>query len=114
MYKVSGGLHGVGLSVVNALSSKLMAEIRRDGHVFRQEYSRGKPITKLTKYGSSKKHGTLIRFWPDPEIFEDINYKSETVLKYLKEMAYLNKGLKIIYEDQRYKPPIVEEYKYKG
>ncbi|GAG73960.1 unnamed protein product, partial [marine sediment metagenome] len=91
-----------------------MAEIRRDGHVFRQEYSRGKPITKLTKYGSSKKHGTLIRFWPDPEIFEDINYKSETVLKYLKEMAYLNKGLKIIYEDQRHKPPIVEEYKYKG
>lgn len=114
VYKVSGGLHGVGLSVVNALSSKLIAEIRRDGHVFRQEYSRGKPITKLTKYGSSKKHGTMIRFWPDPEIFDGINYKSETILKYLKEMAYLNRGLGIVYRDERHKPPIVEEYKYKG
>jgi DNA gyrase subunit B len=114
VYKVSGGLHGVGLSVVNALSSKLIAEIRRDGCIFKQEYKKGKPITKLTKQGQSKKHGTMIRFWPDNEIFDDINFKSEKILKYLKEMAYLNRGLKIIFQDERPDPQIVEEYRFKG
>lgn len=114
VYKVSGGLHGVGLSVVNALSNKLIAEIRRDGYVFRQEYKKGKPITKLTKQGRSKKYGTMIRFWPDIEIFDDINFKSERILKYLKEMAYLNRGLKIIFQDERPDPQIVEEYRFKG
>jgi len=113
-YKVSGGLHGVGLSVVNALSNKLIAEIRRDGYIFKQEYKKGKPITKLTKQGRSKKHGTMIRFWPDIEIFDDINFKSERILKYLKEMAYLNRGLKIIFQDERPDPQIVEEYRFKG
>lgn len=114
VYKVSGGLHGVGLSVVNALSNKLIAEIRRDGYIFKQEYKKGKPITKLTKQGRSKKHGTVIRFWPDIEIFDDINFKSERILKYLKEMAYLNRGLKIIFQDERPDPQIVEEYRFKG
>ncbi|MCK4377121.1 MAG: DNA topoisomerase (ATP-hydrolyzing) subunit B, partial [Actinomycetia bacterium] len=114
VYKVSGGLHGVGLSVVNALSNKLIAEIRRDGYMFKQEYKKGKPITKLTKQGRSKKHGTVIRFWPDIEIFDDINFKSERILKYLKEMAYLNRGLKIIFQDERPDPQIVEEYRFKG
>ncbi len=114
VYKVSGGLHGVGLSVVNALSNKLIAEIRRDGYIFEQEYKKGKPITKLTKQGRSKKHGTVIRFWPDIEIFDDINFKSERILKYLKEMAYLNRGLKIIFQDERPDPQIVEEYRFKG
>lgn len=114
VYKVSGGLHGVGLSVVNALSNKLIAEIRRDGYIFKQEYKKGKPITKLTKQGRSKKHGTMIRFWPDIEIFDDINFKSEKILKYLKEMAYLNRGLKIIFQDERPDPQIVEEYRFKG
>lgn len=114
VYKVSGGLHGVGLSVVNALSNKLIAEIRRDGYIFKQEYKKGKPITKLTKQGRSKKHGTMIRFWPDIEIFDDINFKSERILKYLKEMAYLNRGLKIIFQDERPDPQIVEEYRFKG
>ncbi len=114
VYKVSGGLHGVGLSVVNALSNKLIAEIRRDGYIFKQEYKKGKSITKLTKQGRSKKHGTVIRFWPDIEIFDDINFKSERILKYLKEMAYLNRGLKIIFQDERPDPQIVEEYRFKG
>ena len=114
VYKVSGGLHGVGLSVVNALSNKLIAEIRRDGYIFKQEYKKGKPITKLTKQGRSKKHGTMIKFWPDIEIFDDINFKSERILKYLKEMAYLNRGLKIIFQDERPDPQIVEEYRFKG
>lgn len=114
VYKVSGGLHGVGLSVVNALSNKLIAEIRRDGYIFKQEYKKGKPITKLTKQGRSKKHGTMIRFWPDIEILDDINFKSERILKYLKEMAYLNRGLKIIFQDERPDPQIVEEYRFKG
>lgn len=114
VYKVSGGLHGVGLSVVNALSNKLIAEIRRDGYMFKQEYKKGKPITKLTKQGRSKKHGTVIRFWPDIEIFDDINFKSERILKYLKEMAYLNRGLKIIFQDERPDSQIVEEYRFKG
>jgi DNA gyrase subunit B len=114
VYKVSGGLHGVGLSVVNALSNKLIAEIRRDGCIFKQEYKVGKPTTKLTKQGRSKKHGTMIRFWPDNEIFDDINFESERILKYLKEMAYLNRGLKIIFQDERPDPQIVEEYRFKG
>ncbi len=114
VYKVSGGLHGVGLSVVNALSSKLLIEIRRDGYVFKQEYKKGKPVTRLNKGSRSKKHGTMIRFWPDSEIFDNLDYRSETILKYLKEMAYLNRGLRIICQDERNEPPIAEEYKYKG
>jgi len=114
VYKVSGGLHGVGLSVVNALSSKLLIEIRRDGYIFKQEYKKGKPVTRLNKGSRSKKHGTMIRFWPDSEIFDNLDYRSETILKYLKEMAYLNRGLRIICQDERNEPPITEEYKYKG
>ena len=114
VYKVSGGLHGVGLSVVNALSDKLLIEIRRDGYIFKQEYKKGKSVTKLNKGGRSKKHGTMIRFWPDSGIFEDINYSSERILKYLKEMAYLNKGLKIIFQDERPDSQVVEEFKFKG
>ena len=76
-YKVSGGLHGVGLSVVNALSEKLIVEVRRDGYIFKQEYKKGNPVTDLIKGGKTDAHGTVVTFYPDKEIFEDIDYKYE-------------------------------------
>lgn len=96
-YKVSGGLHGVGVSVVNALSTKLVAEVYRDGKIHRQEYSKGTPITKLEVVGETKKRGTSITFLPDDTIFETVNFRSETIKSRLLEQACLNKGLKIEY-----------------
>jgi DNA gyrase subunit B len=114
-YKVSGGLHGVGLSVVNALSEWLEVEVRRDGQVYKQRYERGKPVTKLESSGKSSKTGTTITFLADSQVFEEgLDFDFEHLSQWLKEMAFLNKGLKIIISDLRKKPPVIEEHKYDG
>ncbi|MEE8436765.1 MAG: DNA topoisomerase (ATP-hydrolyzing) subunit B, partial [Candidatus Neomarinimicrobiota bacterium] len=100
-YKVSGGLHGVGVSVVNALSSKLIAEISRDGKVYRQEYVRGDVASKLEVVGQSRTTGTKIIYYPDEKVFNSIKMEFGIVAERLRELAYLNKGLEIILEDQR-------------
>lgn len=113
-YKVSGGLHGVGISVVNALSEKLGVEVRRDGHIYRQDYKRGEPVTGLIKGEKTQTHGTAITFYPDREIFEDIDYKFEILASRMKEMAFLNKGLKITLVDVRGESEKKEIYQYEG
>ncbi|MBM3700517.1 MAG: DNA topoisomerase (ATP-hydrolyzing) subunit B [Actinobacteria bacterium] len=113
-YKVSGGLHGVGLSVVNALSEKLIVEVRRDGYIFKQEYKQGNPVTELKKQGKTDSHGTVITFFPDKEIFEEIDYKYEILAARMREMAFLNKGLKITLVDRREEPEKKESYQYNG
>jgi DNA gyrase subunit B len=113
-YKVSGGLHGVGISVVNALSERLNIEIRRDGYVFRQQYERGKPVTDLKRGEKTNAHGTAITFYPDSEIFEEIDYKYEILATRMREMAFLNKGLKIKFNDKRTEPEKKEAYQYEG
>ncbi len=101
-YKVSGGLHGVGVSVVNALSEWLRVETARDGFVWAQEYKRGKPTTPVKKIGSSSgRHGTKTTFRADPEMFEEIDYSFETISQRLRESAYLNKGIWIRFVDER-------------
>jgi len=113
-YKVSGGLHGVGLSVVNALSEKLFVEVRRDGYIFKQEYKRGDPVTDLIKVEKTETHGTIITFFPDKEIFEEIDYKYEILASRMREMAFLNKGLKITMIDRRETPEKKEIYQFNG
>jgi len=113
-YKVSGGLHGVGLSVVNALSEKLLVEVRRDGYIFKQEYKRGDPVTDLIKDGKTETHGTVVTFFPDKEIFEEIDYKYEILASRMREMAFLNKGLKITMIDRRETPEKKEIYQFNG
>lgn len=100
-YKVSGGLHGVGVSVVNALSSKLELEIKRDGNIYFQKYQAGHPETEFQKLGKTKKRGTKITFWPDEDIFETLEYDYTILSKRLKELAFLNKGLSISLKDER-------------
>ena len=101
-YKVSGGLHGVGVSCVNALSDYLRAEIHREGKVFVQEYSKGKPLTEVKVTGEASDTGTVISFHPDPEIFTVTTvYKYDTLAARLRELAYLNKGIKLILTDRR-------------
>jgi DNA gyrase subunit B len=100
-YKVSGGLHGVGSSVVNALSESLTAEIRRDGHVWRQEYRRGKPQTPIQQGEPSEEHGTSISFLPDSEIFAEIDYDYATLENRLRETSFLTRGLRITLTDER-------------
>src|SRR5262245_27338354 len=101
VYKVSGGLHGVGVSVVNALSEWLELEIRRDGRVYTQRYDRGKPQSDLQAGEKTTKRGTTIRFKPDPEIFEVTTFSFDLLANRLRELAFLNKGLKIQIEDER-------------
>jgi DNA gyrase subunit B len=100
-YKVSGGLHGVGVSVVNALSSFLEVEIYTEGTVYYQSYERGKKASKLTQKGKTRKQGTKVHFVPDPEIFKVTEFSYEVLVRRLKELAFLNKGLKITIEDER-------------
>ena len=100
-YAVSGGLHGVGISVVNALSSRLEVEIKREGHVWRQPYVDQKPAAPLHKGEPSKETGTTVTFWPDDQIFESIEFSYETIIRRLQEMAFLNKGLTITVCDER-------------
>jgi DNA gyrase subunit B len=100
-YKVSGGLHGVGVSVVNALSDVLKLEIRRDKKVYYQEYSRGEPTTEFKPIGVTEKRGTKITFHPDPLIFKGIEYSFEQLTQKLRELSYLNSGLTIVIRDER-------------
>ncbi len=101
-YKVSGGLHGVGVSCVNALSTLLIAEIHRDGKIFRQTYSKGKPTSKVEIVGSCEDRGTIITFKPDAEIFNlTTTYKYSTLASRLRELAFLNKGIHLTLEDKR-------------
>src|SRR5690606_34071732 len=100
-YAVSGGLHGVGSSVVNALSSRMEVEIRRQGHVWRQAYSRGVPLAPLEKGEETEETGTTITFWADEEIFDTTTYDFETLRKRFQQMAFLNKGLRISLTDER-------------
>jgi len=100
-YKVSGGLHGVGVSCVNALSESLEVTIRRGGFRYAQRYSRGMPLEELRTLGESQNHGTTVRFYPDDEIFETTEFSYEVLRKRLEELAYLNKGLEIEFIDER-------------
>ena len=114
-YKVSGGLHGVGISVVNALSEWLEVEVGREGGVFSQRFERGKAVSKLEKVGKTNKTGTIIKLKPDPKIFEELEFKHDTISQRLREMAYLNAGLEIILEDKRDPDdPRKETFEYKG
>lgn len=105
-YKVSGGLHGVGSSVVNALSERLEVEVSDGEHVYYQRYERGKPMCKLKIIGDTDKTGTKITFLPDPEIFEVTEFDYDTLLKRLREQAFLNKGVRIIFTDKREEEPV--------
>jgi DNA gyrase subunit B len=100
-YKVSGGLHGVGVSVVNALSEWLEVEIWRDGKTYFQRYERGKPAADLAERGPTDRSGTLVTFLPDAKIFGKVDYNFETLAQRLRELAFLNRGLKIVFEDRR-------------
>ena len=100
-YQVAGGLHGVGVSVVCALSKYMRAEVCRGGFLYRQEYSKGVPLTKVKKVGSCRQSGTTIVFEPDPEIFKDIKFNPKRILKHLRQQAYLTKGIKITFKDER-------------
>ncbi|HEY7435953.1 MAG TPA: DNA topoisomerase (ATP-hydrolyzing) subunit B [Methylomirabilota bacterium] len=119
-YKVSGGLHGVGISVVNALSEWLELEIRRQGKVWTQRYEYGAPQGDLTEGEKTTKHGTIVRFKPDAKIFEETTFSFDTLSNRLRELAFLNKGLKIVIEDERdgrshtflYKGGIIEFIKH--
>jgi DNA gyrase subunit B len=100
-YKVSGGLHGVGVSCVNALSTYLKAEIHREGKIFTQTYNIGKPVTPVEMIGDTTLRGTFVTFKPDPDIFEDLEYKFSILATRLRELAFLNKGLKLSLIDER-------------
>lgn len=102
-YKVSGGLHGVGVSVVNALSTHVIAEVRRDGELWRQEYKRGVPQSKVKSIGKARGTGTTITFQPDPTIFQTIEFSWNTILDYLRQQAYLTKGIRLRIFDKRVK-----------
>jgi DNA gyrase subunit B len=111
-YKVSGGLHGVGVSVVNALSSRLDLEIWRGGNVYEQSYERGKPVAEFRQTGTTKRRGTKITFVPDGEIFESLDFSYDTIAARLRELSFLNKGLEIVLEDLR--SDRREVFKYEG
>jgi DNA gyrase subunit B len=114
-YTVSGGLHGVGVSVVNALSSRLTADIVRDGHHWSQEFEYGDPVGPVKKGREAKRTGTEIAFWADPEIFvEGTDYDTKTVVQRLREMAFLNKGLEIRFRDERDDHAVEEVFQYNG
>ena len=111
-YKVSGGLHGVGVSVVNALSEWLEVEVRRDGHMYVQRYECGQPKTGLEERGTTKKRGTKVIFKPDCSIFEEVEFSFDVVKKRIRELAFLNKGLCITIIDER--TDVEEQFKYDG
>lgn len=114
VYKVSGGLHGVGASVVNALSTHMEVEIRINGKVYKQEYEKGKTVTPLTEIGNSRKTGSKSTFWPDGEIFDETEFDFDTLERRLREMAFLNKGIKITLKDEREGRKKEEVFHYEG
>ena len=117
-YAVSGGLHGVGVSVVNALSTRLEVEVRRDGYLWTQSYEMTKPVTELIRREPTDETGTQITFWPDGSIFETTTFNFETLSRRLQEMAFLNKGLSITIRDERPEfvgdSPVTQTYYYEG
>jgi DNA gyrase subunit B len=113
-YKVSGGLHGVGAAVVNALSEIMHVEVRQNGKVFRQTYKRGTPVGPLKEVGVTDKRGTQTTFKPDPEIFETVEYNIETLITRVRELAFLNSGIRITMNDERQEPVKTQEFHYEG
>jgi DNA gyrase subunit B len=113
-YKVSGGLHGVGVSVVNALSAYLEVEIIRGGKRYHQRYERGGKVKELEELGKAKGSGTTVTFKPDDQIFTELEFSFEVLSNRLREMAFLNKGLQIVIVDERGETPVREEYMYEG
>ena len=113
-YNYSGGLHGVGLSVVNALSEKVTVKIHREGQIWELNLERGKPIDKTTPVGKTNRTGTIVTFKPDDTIFESVNFNSETMIDRIKEIAFLNQGLTIYFTDKREDPHIEEVFNYSG
>ena len=113
-YKVSGGLHGVGVSVVNALSEWLVAEVHKNGKVYKQTYEKGVPTSDITVVGDSDITGTIVQFKPDATIFDEVEYKYETLEHRLRELAFLNKGIKIVLEDKREDREKKKEFHYTG
>ena len=113
-YKVSGGLHGVGISVVNALSKWLIADVYRDGKIYRQTYEKGMTTSSLEVVGESNHTGTIINFIPDETIFDEVEFKYETLEHRLRELAFLNKGVKIVFEDKRENSERKKEFHYDG
>ena len=113
-YKVSGGLHGVGASVVNALSEWLEVVIHTDGKMYQQRYERGKVMYPLKEVGKTEKNGTQVTFLPDKEIFEETVFDFDTLKQRLREMAFLTKGIRIVLSDKRGEQPVVKEFYYEG
>ena len=113
-YKVSGGLHGVGVSVVNALSKKMVVQVARDGKIYEMQFSRGKTTQKMEEVGISDHTGTTVTFWPDEEIFETTVYDYDILHDRLQQTAFLNKNLKIVLTDERELSPHAEEFCYAG
>jgi len=111
-YTISGGLHGVGMSVVSALSSRMEVTVRRDGHIYTQTYAQGKPIEALKEIGDTSETGTSIRFYPDPEIFEETVFDREIIIQRLRELSFLNRGLKIVFIDEREEEIFKKELHY--
>ena len=113
-YKVSGGLHGVGASVVNALSENCSVTVQRDGEVWKQTYSRGAVTSELEKIGTTNEHGTAVYFKPDEEIFEEVVFDFEILAQRLRELAFLNKRIRIELTDEREEGEVHEEFYYEG
>ena len=114
-YRVSGGLHGVGVSVTNALSAWCEVEVRRDGKIWHQRYEKGHPVTKVSEKGKTKERGTTVSFMADKTIFESIEFSFDVLSNRLRELAYLNKGVRITIRDERIKKEIKEHvFLYKG
>jgi DNA gyrase subunit B len=111
-YKISGGLHGVGVSVVNALSEWLEVEVKRDGKIYKQRYERGKPVTELLEIGVSYETGTKTTFFPDSQIFEELDFSYDVLTQRLRELAFLNRGVQITLSDKRNNEKVV--FKYDG
>jgi len=111
-YKVSGGLHGVGVSVVNALSSRLDLEVKRDGGIYTQSYERGMPLAKLKQVGKTKKTGTKVTFWADDEVFDTTDFNFEVLTQRMRELSFLNRGIRIMIADERTNKS--HEFQYKG
>ena len=113
-YKISGGLHGVGVSVVNALSERLWVEVKRDGKIHRQDYKTGDPQNEVHVIGTAKKTGTKVCFFPDNTVFKTIDFKYDIIAERLRELAYLNRGLEIVLKDERTEEGETDIFKFRG